>query len=45
MAEAMADSIEEDVDDRRGVESEHLAEQQAPTMAMPNGRRSSEPIP
>jgi hypothetical protein len=28
-AEAMADAIEEDVDDRRGVEREHLAQQQS----------------
>ena len=28
-AEALADAIEEDVDDRRGVEREHLAEQQS----------------
>ena len=42
----MRQVIEEDVDHRRGVEGEHLAQQQdLQPWRMPSGRRSSDPMP
>ncbi len=43
--EAPGQPVEEEIDHRRGVQGQHWLRIRPPTMVMPRGRRSSEPVP